>query len=196
MDTETAVQKIPVPAKRKRRRLRTAGLAILTLSIGAVGVAARLHRQSEWNNALIAAVQNNDSAGVSAMMRRGADPNTHLVYRILPATPAEVVQWIIGTRSYVWHSTPVLTMASSSGCTPIVTTLLDAGANVDETDQSHWTPLMSAAGAGHGEVVRLLIRRGVSVNARNVYGNTALTLARINHRRETAALLTQAGARE
>jgi ankyrin repeat protein len=45
--------------------------------------------------------------------------------------------------------------------------LLEKGANPNATDESQWTPLLSAASAGHTEVVKLLLLKNADVNAVN-----------------------------
>ena len=57
-----------------------------------------------------------------------------------------------------------LALAAQFGHVEIVRQLLDAGENPNRYNpvggHSHTTPLHQAAGAGHGELVRLLIERG------------------------------------
>lgn len=88
--------------------------------------------------------------------------------------------------------------------------LLDAGANPDETDDHGTcdgrpnvptsisprkvTPLMSAAGLGDTEVVKLLLDRGASVSAKDSEGNTAISAAAYYLRSEVVELLIERGA--
>ncbi|NXY80361.1 PP16A phosphatase, partial [Glareola pratincola] len=53
----------------------------------------------------------------------------------------------------------------------VVTTLLDAGADVNARDTELWTPLHAAATCGHLRLVQLLIRRGADLLAVNSDGN-------------------------
>ena len=179
-----------------RRRKRVIGLLVLALLTSTVVIALRVRQQFQKNDALASAVQANDLDEVLAMLRQGADPNSQLVYRTTPQTLEETAQWIIGTRRFVWRSTPVLAVASTNGNAQIADTLITQGADIDQTSGDGWTALMTAAGAGHSEVVRLLLRKRVAINARNLYGITALTVARMNTRQEVVQLLTQAGAHE
>ena len=55
---------------------------------------------------------------------------------------------------------------------------MDAGAKIEEQNESGHTPLMEAASAGHVGVAKLLIEHGAKVNTpSNEFKETALTLA-------------------
>ncbi|KAK3747914.1 hypothetical protein QZH41_000188 [Actinostola sp. cb2023] len=72
--------------------------------------------------------------------------------------------------------------------------LIDAGADINVTNNDGYTALMLAAENGKDEVVRTLIDAGADVNVTNKYGNTALVLAAINGKEEVARVLIVAGA--
>lgn len=73
--------------------------------------------------------------------------------------------------------------AASEGWLPVVEKLLDRGARLDMvTRNDAWTPLHSAAYPRHLDVVRLLIARGASTNARTFDGKTPLDVARESER--------------
>ena len=56
--------------------------------------------------------------------------------------------------------------------------LLDAGATIEEQNESGHTALMEAASAGHIGVAKLLLSRGASINTHsNEFKESALTLA-------------------
>lgn len=55
--------------------------------------------------------------------------------------------------------------------------LLRLGADIDVGTRGGLTPLMMAAGYGHSDLVRLLLRRGADAWAVNKRGQSALTLA-------------------
>src|SRR5262249_26558462 len=59
----------------------------------------------------------------------------------------------------------------------ILRVLLDAGANVRETNRLGKTALMAAAYAGHERLFHLLLSRGAQADARDRRGRTALTWA-------------------
>ncbi|XP_061297145.1 protein phosphatase 1 regulatory subunit 16A-like [Pezoporus flaviventris] len=56
-------------------------------------------------------------------------------------------------------------------CGPVVTALVDAGADVNAVDSELWTPLHAAATCGHLGLVQLLIQRGADLLALNSDGN-------------------------
>jgi ankyrin repeat protein len=71
---------------------------------------------------------------------------------------------------------------------------LDQGIDINMIDfktDNHMTALMLALKAGHQEVARLLVSKGVNVNALDNKGNTALWYVMGNA--ETAKLLISAG---
>lgn len=72
--------------------------------------------------------------------------------------------------------------------------LVGAGAMLDTTDRAGGTPLMSAAEAGHGEVVRLLLNSGAHVDACTDIRTTALMLACQFGHEESARCLMAHGA--
>ncbi|KIH69117.1 ankyrin repeat protein [Ancylostoma duodenale] len=56
--------------------------------------------------------------------------------------------------------------------------LIDAGANIEETNDENYTPLMEAAREGHVHVVKILLENGAQVNATtDETMETALTVA-------------------
>lgn len=74
--------------------------------------------------------------------------------------------------------------------------LIEAGANVNYLGSPRVTTLMLAAQKEYVRIVKLLIEKGVPVNATDDYGRTALMYALMagNLRLETASLLLDAGA--
>ncbi len=74
--------------------------------------------------------------------------------------------------------------AAAAGYTEIVRILIQAGANVNLSDRSGFTPLASAAYAGYGEIVRLLIDAGADIQASagGHHGYSALEYAQMGLR--------------
>src|SRR5262245_56803210 len=70
-----------------------------------------------------------------------------------------------------------------------ISSLINAGADVNAVNRDGQTPLLWAADRGHTETVRLLIAKGAAVNAVNEYGNAALLLAARCGHTETVTLL-------
>jgi len=75
-----------------------------------------------------------------------------------------------------------------------LTTLIDSGANVNETDIDGATPLHWAAYADELEAARLLVAAGADVTIATRYGVTALYLAAVNGNTAMIDLLLEAGA--
>ena len=71
--------------------------------------------------------------------------------------------------------------------------LIQAGANVNATDNDDWTPLLWAAREGHVESCRLLINRGANVNATTNGGRTPLHWAAQQGRVDVCRLLIVRG---
>jgi len=87
-----------------------------------------------------------------------------------------------------------LLRASREGNTAEVRSLLDAGAEVNATDDDGFTALIWALTAGSPEVVRLLIYSGADVNAQDNYGITALIAASQYGHTDISKLLIEGGA--
>jgi len=68
------------------------------------------------------------------------------------------------------------------------------GADVNEKDDSEWTPLHYAASYGRKEIIELLIDNGADVNAKKKNGATPLHEAAAFDHKETAELLIAEGA--
>ena len=72
--------------------------------------------------------------------------------------------------------TPLL-YAARDGRMDIVATLLDAHANIDQSDANDITPLIAAITNNHPDVARFLIDRGADIKATDWYGRTPLWAA-------------------
>lgn len=89
-------------------------------------------------------------------------------------------------------------LASDKGYFEIVQYLLDKGAPVTPVGTDQDTPLGEACYRGRLQTVKLLLERGSAaeeiINARNMYGSTALLLAAENGHFDVVKLLVEAGA--
>ncbi len=56
--------------------------------------------------------------------------------------------------------------AANHGCLPLAKELIRRGANIDAPDHFGGTPLITAAGSGHLEMVRYLVSQGADIHAR------------------------------
>src|SRR5664280_1873188 len=84
-----------------------------------------------------------------------------------------------------------VTCLSLTGC---LNPLMKASERGDTAMVDKWTPLQLAAKWGQAEVVRILIRRGADVNARNFQNLTAIEIARMKgHENVVQAILEETG---
>ena len=79
--------------------------------------------------------------------------------------------------------------AVANGNTWRVQALIQQGANVNAVNAFGVSPLLAAAYAGHGPIVKVLLAAGADVHFRNNSGETALDLARANHHSDIVRLL-------
>jgi len=90
-------------------------------------------------------------------------------------------------------------VAACSGNSEIVTSLLDAGSDINKPTKAQFdklTPLMIAANAGHLDTVKLLIDRGAKIEVKDRRGRTALMNAVINGQGHVVSYLLRLGANE
>jgi len=84
--------------------------------------------------------------------------------------------------------------AVESGCTDLISSLLQAGASVAARDRFANTPLVLAAAAGQDEAIALLLDAGAEIDYRNLAGSSALLRAARDNQRKAAVLLLERGA--
>lgn len=126
---------------------------------------------AEKSNGLLEAVERDDLAAVSRLVKAGATVNATNSYGIAP-----------------------LTLACRNGNAAMTTLLLDAGAAPDTTAAGGETVLMTAARTGEPGCVRALLARGAAADARERRGQTALMWAAHEGNTAAAKLLLEAGA--
>lgn len=92
--------------------------------------------------------------------------------------------------------TGALPKAAAQGNLELVQQLLDAGADVNNSDVWGHTPLISACWSGHKEIVQILLERGADPNATTPRGLPAIHFAdKVGHP-EIVELLKAAGAKD
>jgi ankyrin repeat protein len=90
--------------------------------------------------------------------------------------------------------TPLM-IAAYYGYTPVLTYLLENGANVDETDKNGWTALMYSASFDFIGDVKLLVDHKASLNIKNNKGHNALYYAEKYKYERIVKLLKEKGAK-
>ncbi|MDR2239931.1 MAG: ankyrin repeat domain-containing protein [Zoogloeaceae bacterium] len=170
---------------------------ILTLAFAAQTAFAGIYDD------LLQAIDNDDTATVTAILQRGMDVNAvdktgnSLLTLAVQKENVDLVRFLLEHRARVqtrnqYGDTPVM-LAALKGNIKIVKLLVTAGA---ELNYPGWTPLLYAAYAGHEEVVDFLIHNGADINAKAPNQATALTLAAQNKHTKVVKLLKLAGAKE
>jgi uncharacterized protein len=115
---------------------------------------------------LLEAAKSGDEDEVSALLERGADPNTR-------------------DPEQAW--TPLM-RALEADHVGVAERLIEAGADVNAAAETGTTVLMVGAGRGHAEIVNLLLEGGADASATDMHGKTALdvvgVLVRFNSKLE------------
>ena len=169
---------------------------------------------AEGTPVLMNAVVYADVQCVQLLLERGADPNgknamgaTALLWaagdpdKALPLIAAGAD---VNVRSALGRSA-LLAAAAQNGTAPVVKVLLSKKADLSAKDSLHSMPnvptggggasaLIEAAKARDGEVLRMLLKTGMDVNARDANGGTALSEAAIFGNTENIQALLAAGA--
>lgn len=148
------------------------------------------------------AVDQNDGAAVSALLRRGMDPNTRdeggqvALYRALRAGAFNAAEALWAHPSLAIDAvngageTPLM-MAALRGQVAWAQRLLDRGAKLQ---REGWAPLHYAAAGPSPELVKLLLDRGAPIDARSPNGTTPLMMAARYGAEPSVDLLLQRGA--
>lgn len=127
---------------------------------------------ADGTTALHRAVDNDDRALTTALLKAGADPKARNRHGVTP-----------------------LHLAATNGDAAIVEALVGAGAEVDAATPGGETPLMLAARTGDPATVRALVAHGAHVNTKEHWrGQTPLMWAAIDNNADAIRVLVAAGA--
>jgi hypothetical protein len=142
------------------------------------------------NNAIVATALHGELEAVNALIGRGARINLPVAAAL--GRTEDVRQLLRGADSRDRHW--ALALASQFGQVEVVQLLLDAGEDPNRYNpvggHSHTTPLHQAAGAGHNELVRLLVERGARLDLKDIlWQATPADWARYAGRTELEAYL-------
>lgn len=120
------------------------------------------------NGAVHAAALHGEFESVKSLIRRGA--RIDLPVAVALGRIDDARRLLAGASAKDRHL--ALSLAADFGQAEIVRLLLDAGEDPDRYNpvggHSHTTPLHQAAGAGHDEVVRLLVERGARLDLKDI----------------------------
>lgn len=135
---------------------------------------------------LFLAIDHRDLAGVQALLKQGADPNSRNGLEFTPLAiaaashQADIMQALLAggaePEAVSAYGTP-LTFAAETGNLEGAELLFAKGANVNTARGDGTTVLMMASLAGNPPLVAELLKRGAKVDAKNDSGANALTYA-------------------
>jgi ankyrin repeat protein len=157
----------------------------------------------EGNTALMLAVKGGHVQVVSILVDHRADCNKSTYKGATPLGLAvfrskiDLVKLLLAgganaDQRGLREGTPLM-RAARAGNVEVVTLLLDAGASVNGKSRDGLTALHGAASEGNTPVVKLLLKRGADPNLKTAEGLKAQDLARRAGRKETEAVLGEAG---
>ena len=193
--------------------MKQAGLAValaagLTFALGILAppvTAQGIFDEDIFDSDLIKAVRANDDDTLRAAIIRGDNVND----RAGSGDPAIVVaaesrnlnaiQMLVEAGARIDNENrrtdvTALTLAAELGDNAIVRTLIELGADVDESGSGSESALIKAARNGHILVVQLLIDGEADLEVTDLSGATAVEIAEQNRHYQVAQILRDAGA--
>lgn len=153
------------------------------------------------SDSLVTAIQQDNTNRVAEILgekeyeTQRKDYPTHQAYKKARAARTDE----IGRTAMMWvayanNRDQEITAKCDDARLPMVTLLVDAGADLNARDRDGWTALMWASWSNLPKVTAKLLALGADVNAADRLGNTALTLAALQGHGGMVALLLQKGA--
>jgi Ankyrin repeats (3 copies)/Squalene-hopene cyclase C-terminal domain len=152
---------------------------------------------------LTAAVWNEQVDEVRRLLAEGADPNrAEGKPSITPWQVAVMTGHLpsldlfashVDRRPSSHYTTTLFKAALQRGDARLVSAFIRGGTLLDFTD-TEYSPLALAAASGYDDVMQVLLRAGVSIDAQNHFGDTALMAAVRSGRLEAVQLLLDRGA--
>ena len=158
--------------------------------------------QADSFNDFFRAVRSDNASGVSALLRRGFDPNTRdergltglliavrepspRVIQVLLASPQTNVELRNGS-----DESPLM-LAAIKGQTDLVKQLIARDADINKPG---WTALHYAASSGQVEIMKLLLEKYAFIDAQSPNGTTPLMMAAMYGSPQSVKLLLDEGA--
>jgi ankyrin repeat protein len=164
----------------------------------------KLPNQDGINRSFCEAVKSGDLRALKELLNRGA--NVNCTQDNQPALHIAISARQLGALRYLLargagadtiepvHSRSALHCAATVGIPEAVETLLLAGANITQCDDTKRTPLFSAVDSGSLDVVKVLLSYGSEVNKCDDKGINPITLASGAGQTEIVQLLLECGA--
>ncbi len=148
------------------------------------------------------AIQRDDAAVISQLLKRGFDPNTvdpkgqHGLYLALQQPSLKAAQALAdwpktNVNALNIQGESVLMMAALKGHLDIAARLIKRDADINKTG---WTPLHYAASNGHLAIMSLLLENHAYIDAESPNGTTPLMMAALYGSASAVKLLLEAGA--
>ena len=170
---------------------------------------ANINEVDKWDmTAIMYAVKSGRKDIVKLLVDNGADP--HIITwddqtalrEAVKEGHKDIIKLLLAVDSeFRKHSIDcALIEAAQKGHEDIVELLLDNGANPSSEAccnapncvPTDTTPLIEAAREGHQKIVKLLLDKGANHNIEDVYGNTALQIAKLKGHQEIVQLIDKA----
>lgn len=153
---------------------------------------------------IMAAARNNKARAANALIRAEADlsirtANNHDVFSLAAVSGSvDVLGVLLNSEQFSVRSPSAesgLRVAARESKIPVIAFLISRGVNPNaQVRDVGTTPLMLAAGEGHDNAVKEILKANVDLNLKNNRGETALIMAASNGKKEVVKLLVRAGA--
>ena len=193
-----------------RPALLTVSLLVAAICGSTAIVVRREQRQHRLNRALIHAILVYDTNGALALLREGADPNTHAQPDPFPPVWQQLRNILLRRKPLVNKSDSALVLIMDSTVdrpkqaltdnniprenARLVAALLDKGANINAVSPIDDTALNQAAGWDYSETVKILLAHGANVNIADSGGGTPLMGSVMRDNEDVTRLLLERGA--
>ncbi len=178
-------QQLTLPISTVKKRLYTARQLLKERINPMTTITNHPSQDNDFTNRVrfFIALKNNDLLQIGQLAQRAPELLTTTTEW---GVAAEGWYWPLGATSLHW--------AASTGNVPLTTLLVEAGADVNVTDQGGNTPLKRAVHMGQAETARWLLEHGANPNQAASNGQTPLHTAVIRNWPEMADLLLEWGA--
>lgn len=174
---------------------------LLAALLLAVGLYLPLHAAADIHEDLIWAVEDNNTADLTKLLAKGADPNTYdkrgntLLMIAVQNKNSQLIHLLLeaganpNLRNH--YGETAIMLASYHGEAGMTKQFYLKGAEINHTG---WNPLIYAATKGHTEIIEMLLGVGAKIDSTSDNGTTALMMAARGDHLDAVKLLLQKGA--